>query len=591
MYIPWWYQGDEVFIFTEVVRQLRLDPNQGFFDIPGTPYITLTSTLATLWWGVERLIGLTRFASPADFAFANMPAIFLLMRTVTLTLYAGAVFLAFDLFRRSVGLLGGLCAAVLLASLPTHVQYSATTRTESLGLVLTLGAIWLVLYSRWRGTPAIYGWAGGLAGVAMAARFHFALVGFPIILALFLLRDRKNLGGERNPLDYRLTYRIGAALAAVFLAGGIVTLLFELKVIDANWLTQRMLLTTRAGPAEYAGAKANVAKLWLLLGSACGLVLGLHTFPRGRRWIWTVCNPYTILLSAGFAAGFLLAHPAFLWRGEMQLRSIQFYADWTDAGLLSMSPIRSWLFVSRYYFNVALPELWLRLAFVAGALLIILWRRRVPLAFLGGAMVCFVAQPIRMTLWPHHVIPWLPFICFTAAAPVGLLGEWITRRIRTPAQGAAAVLVSAMVLLGLLLPRVKHADDVVPFASTKVRWIEEANRWISQNVQREAYLLESYFTLNGDGFLKWIESNGVEVPKFVNRRHVNIWSLERLAADGHRGFAVVSPWDVEMFGPQNPASRYNPYKDAGFQPIAQFGEGRFGVQVFEFDFLKTHVRR
>jgi hypothetical protein len=167
-----------------------------------------------------------------------------------------------------------------------------------------------------------------------------------------------------------------------------------------------------------------------------------------------------------------------------------------------------------------------------------------------------------------------PCYSMVVAAPVGLLGEWITRQIRTPAQCAAAVLVPATVLLGLLLPRVKYVSDFAPFARAKVRWIEEANRWMSQNVPREAYLLESHFTLNGDGLLKSIEGNGVEVPKFVSRRHVNIWNLERWAADGHRGFAVVSPWDVEMFGPQNPASRYNPYKDAGFQPIAQFGEGR-----------------
>jgi hypothetical protein len=432
---------------------------------------------------------MTAFTNPADFVFAHTYGVFILMRIMTLTFYVSAVFLAFDLFRRSVGVLWALCAAMLFASLPVNVWQSSTIRTESFGLVLSLGAIWLILYSRWRARPAIYGWAGVLAGVAMAARFHFALVGFPIILVLFFLRDRKNLETEPNSSHHRFTYLIGAALAAVFIIGGTVTVLLKLNLINADWTTERMLLTTPAGPAQYASAKAVIAMLWLLLGLVAGLTIVLYMSPRGRRWIWPVINPYTILLSVGFAAGFVLAHPAFLWRGEMQLRSIQFYSDWTDPRLLSLSPMRSWFWVARYYFYVAFREPWWRLAYIGGALLIIQRRRPVSLAFLCGAMVCFVAQPIRMTLWPHHVIPWLPFLSFVAAAPVGYLGEWIAQRVRTRTQSTAAVLVSAMLLVGLFVPRYKYAANVLDFSYDKVKWIEEADRWVSQNVPRDAYVL------------------------------------------------------------------------------------------------------
>jgi len=45
-FIPWWFNTDEVAFFYETVRQLRLEPTQTFFDIPGTPSMSLIS-LAT----------------------------------------------------------------------------------------------------------------------------------------------------------------------------------------------------------------------------------------------------------------------------------------------------------------------------------------------------------------------------------------------------------------------------------------------------------------------------------------------------------------------------------------------------------------
>src|SRR5262249_34284094 len=151
-----------------------------FFDIPGTPFVSLTSILTVLWWCGARLFGMTSAASPSDFAFANIQGIFTLMRMMTLSMYVGATILAYDLVRRCAGALIAIISAILFASLPIFVEYSYFVRTESLGLALSLAAMWMVLYSRWRGTPAVFAMGGFLAGVAMAARYHFALVGFPV---------------------------------------------------------------------------------------------------------------------------------------------------------------------------------------------------------------------------------------------------------------------------------------------------------------------------------------------------------------------------------------------------------------------------
>lgn len=367
--------------------------------------------------------------------------------------------------------------------------------------------------------------------------------------------------------------------------------MFKVKLIGGGWLTDTMMLTTPAGPTQYSGAKETVAKLWLLFGLGAGAILLFHALPQGRRWLWRVINPFTLLLGLGFTAGFLLSHPAFLWRGEYQLRSIQFYSDWTDPNLQSLGLIRSWWSVTRFYAATALPERWLQAAFLGGTG-IILWRRQaVHLAFLCGAAVCFFAHPVTMKLWPHHVIPWLPFLCFVAAAPAGLLGGWLTRRYRHPAFAAAIVLLSTSVVIWACAPRLRRADEYLIISRARTDQIAEMNHWLSKNVPADAYLLVSYYALNDDGFLKWIESAGVPVPEFVKKhRNVRIWWLDRAAVDGQAGFLCMSRADIaffrEDFERRNPGSTYNPFENSAFQPLAQFGGGFFQLQVFKFDFRR-----
>ena len=57
LFLPWWFNTDEVVIYYEVIRQLRLNPSQTFFDIPGTPYMTLTSVSTAVWWAAEKVLG------------------------------------------------------------------------------------------------------------------------------------------------------------------------------------------------------------------------------------------------------------------------------------------------------------------------------------------------------------------------------------------------------------------------------------------------------------------------------------------------------------------------------------------------------
>lgn len=588
LFLPWWFNTDEVVIYYESIRQLQLDPSQTFFDIPGTPFMTLTSVCTALWWVAERLFRLTRTATPADFAFANAQGVFTLMRMLTLSMYVGAVALAYDLFRRCAGALIGVVAALLFATLPIFVEYSYFVRTESLGLVLCLAAIWIVLYSRWKGTLPVYAFAGALAGVAMAARYHFALVGFPVVLLIFFLQDRKRLPPAET-FESAGLYEISGTVGAVLVAGALATLAFQIKLLDASALTNLMMLTTPAGPAQYPGAKAFVAKLWLLFGFGATLILLAHRFPRTRRWIWPAVNPFTLLATLGFMGGFVASHPEFLWRGQFQLRSIQFYSDWTDAGLAKLGPIASWWNVSAYYFTNAFPERWSKALFLAGVV-IILWKRRpVHLALAGGAALCFVAHPLHMKLWPHHVIPWLPLLCFVAAVPAEFVGSWLLQWFRHTRFVAVAVLGLASIVVVLACGvRLDHESGYIDISRARTDQILQMNHWLSQNVPPNAYLLEGYYALNEDGFRQWVESAGVHVPAFVKSRpNVHIWWLDRSSVDGHAGILCTSRADIAFFRDdferKQHGSTYNPFENPNFILVAHFGSGFYELGVFQFD--------
>ena len=587
-FIPWWFNTDEVVFYYEIIRQLRLQPTQTFFDIPGTPYMSLISLVTVFWWATERVFRLTTAVNPADFAFDNIQQVFTLMRSITFGCYLLAVGLAYSVFRRASGVIVGTVAAVLMCTLPIHVQYSHFVRTESLGLVLCLAAILAVLHPRTKGKWWTYLAAGALAGAAVGARFHFALVGLPVLLAIHFFRDRAIQSEEEiRAFPNKQLWIAGSVLAGFFVAGGTATLLLKVGVLHPNPLTHAMLLTTPAGPEQYPGAKQSIVKLWVLLGSASLVAFILHRHPAGRRLLGSILNSVTLALLLGFAGGFLLSHPTFLWRGEYQLRSIQFYSDWKDPNLEALGPFGRWWNVTRYYFTTALPEPWLEVLFLIGVMLILYRREPLSLAFLIGAVICFVAHPVTMKMWPHHIIPWLPFLCYVAAFPVGFAIDAATRRLRLPA--IVCVFLVVIAALGFAVwPRISKADEYAKISRARTDQITEMDHWLDDHMPADSFLALGYYALNCDGFLKWIEQSGVSVPPHVKHcRDVEIWFLQRGTLDGKKGYVCVSKADIAFFRDdaerKDPGSTYNPFEDKRFEELAKFGDGFYELEVFKFD--------
>jgi 4-amino-4-deoxy-L-arabinose transferase-like glycosyltransferase len=139
------------------------------------------------------------------------------MRSLTLAMYVVAVGLTYVMFQRAAGVVTAAVATVLTATLPIHVHYSHFPRTESLGLVLTLLAVWLVSHPRRLRRWQVYLAAGVLAGIATAARFHFAFVALPTLLALYAFADRPRLRLADGSEPRRGLYVAGTLLGALFM--------------------------------------------------------------------------------------------------------------------------------------------------------------------------------------------------------------------------------------------------------------------------------------------------------------------------------------------------------------------------------------
>jgi hypothetical protein len=436
--------------------------------------------------------------------------------------------------------------------------------------------------------------AGALAGAAVGARYHFALVGLPVLLAIYFFHDRVTQSEEDvRAFPSKQLWIAGSILAGLFVAGGTATLLLKAGVIQPGPLTHTMLLTTPAGPEQYPVAKQSVAKLWILLGSVSLAAFVLHWIAAGRRLLSHILNPVTLALLLGFAGGFLLSHPTFLWRGEYQLRSIQFYADWKDPNLEALGPFGAWWNVTRYYFTTALPEPWLQVLFLIGVMLILYRREPLSLSFLIGAAVCFVAHPVTMKMWPHHIIPWLPFLCYVAAYPIGFVIEACTGRLRQPA--IVSIFVAVILILDVAVwPRVRKADEYAKISRARTDQITQMDHWLDGHVPADSFLALGYYALDSDGFLECIEQSGVSVPQQVKHfRHVAIWFLQRNILDGKKGYVCMSKADIAFFRDdaerQNPGSTYNPFEDKRFEELAKFGDGFYQLEVFKFDLRASPV--
>ncbi|HEX5270077.1 MAG TPA: glycosyltransferase family 39 protein, partial [Gemmataceae bacterium] len=556
--LPWYQKADELVFAYEVIRFLRLDFRQHFFDIPGTPFMFLT---AALWSAGHRLLwlaGLTGYASPANFAFAHLDALHVLMRGLTMGFYAVSVGLTYRLGRRLTNVAGGCVAALLLVTLPLYSQYSQFVRTESLGMCLMLAAVWWAYRGRETGRLKFYLWAGLAAGVATTARFHFAMAALPVLLAAhgFYRPAGESVParGAEPPPTPRRYLALAGAFAAVFLVGALMVVGPKFDLFPPGRVSRVMMIARWGGDALAPHALATMRGVWLTLGTVCPVALAAYFVPRLRRYAAVVVNPPVITLLAAFAAGFLASGPTFLWEGDRQLGSIEQYANMTDATRANLGSAENWWFVTGYYFGVATPEPLVVAALALGAVLALRRRDRAGWPVVVGAAAAFVAHPPRMITYEHHILPWLPFLALLPAFAVAAL---VRAAGRLPGLGRAGSvpLLLAVLAVTLFVVRGRLAADRVDRSPEGVRCrvIAEMTAWVGENAPPDTDLYLAYWTFNEPLFLSWMEREGVRVPhwRVKARTQYHDWYYDRASLDGRCGLLAMTTVDVREWNAAN----------------------------------------
>lgn len=593
IYRAWYFSSDEYVLVGEVIRFLQLDFRQRFFDMPGTPLISLTAALWTLryfwdwaWSSPAAGVGI------ADFTFSRLPELFYLMRSLTVGFYLLSIALIYLVARRITNAAGACVAAMLLALSPIYCSYSSFVRVESIAMCSVLAAILLLLrlldksyepeaLSSLRGATARslafrLSAVGYLTGLGAGARLHSMTASLPMLALLFWF-------GTRRPAESRWPGWFRQTLLATSVTASILVLC--LVVLPRVVPRAQQAIETLGFAAAYQFFTRGLL--------AAALVTALLLIARkGRRTgiaaTWLV-RPEMAFVAAGFAVGFIVAVPTVLWQGLYFLRSLQFYltsyGDPERAALPLVSNVRT--YIGFYAGNIAT-------GWVSGALIVLgavwaIWahERRV-LAFLIGGGLFFVSKPLDLRMADHHVILWLPFWYVVAGYAPARVWEALAGAGWTAFARQRIALATILLLVAL---SVKHGPRL---ALDNMRWTEErtarvgdATEWLKRYASRDATLAFAYFCFNEDVFYEWLHQLAVPMPGWVlGERNVIIWWGHKSTLAGKKGFVCATHSDIvdsKRLEQQTPGEGTDPWSEPQFRHAAQFGAGGSQVDVFEFD--------
>ena len=397
----WFFSSDEYVIAAEVIRFLRLDLHQRFFDMPGTPFMILSAILWSLFYPLQ-----TWFSpdpSSLDitaFTFHHLDWFFTLLRSCTIFFYAGSIVLLFPVARRVLNRAGALLACLVLMMSANYAYTSSFCRVESMAIFLALSAL-LVAYRALDKLPNRLGarpsWrdpmilAGILVGVSAAARLHSMVASVPLLLLVLVFDDRTRR---------RQQYPRWTLSAAVYL----VSSMFVAGAVCCWWAKSQVA-------TDYPHAAALLSRAGIALAVAPLAVVLLYRIKRTRPAILRVASPEAIKVGMGCLIGFLLTNFTIIPQYRSFLGSMEAYSgsyiDWQRTTWPLWTNIR-W-YIGFYLKNFA-PDTVLAILLATSVIWIVVSRNRRILPYLFGFIVFFVSKPLNLVAAPHHTLPWLP--CF-----------------------------------------------------------------------------------------------------------------------------------------------------------------------------------
>jgi hypothetical protein len=574
LFRTWFFFWDEYVYAAEVMRFSSLDFHQRFFDNPGTPFMMLSALIWDIFYAGTWALG---FISPDTriglFTYHNVPLLFTVMRTTTLVFFLLSPILLFWLCARLTNKATAAIASLLLVLSPVYCSYSSFVRTESLAVVLILGALlWLNrgidrAQDDFAALPGIRDYAtvaGMLTGVAAGARLHSMTAALPV-LAITLWLNK----ACRKP-DYPAWIVRWSRYALPLFWAASVLLVIYMRVAWAELPAAVRLLTSAA---------------WGSIGLSASAFL-LYRLPRTKALVVRILSPDHVKLLLGFGTGFVLSNPTIFMQREHFFRSIEMYSGYLDRDRLAWPFLKNLTWSIGHYLDVVAPDRLTLVLLCIGCITILATCDRKMLPYLVGAGLFFFSKPLTVVASPHHVIPWLPFFFMVCAYPAGKLCQLLSDRIPHGNRWAAAGLVCLLFFSCTQLtvgPGVVLAEGMV--AEARMRNIERATAWIKTHAEQKATVAITLYCVNPDGFYALMNSLGVPLPPeaFDGRDYV-IWWGHGPALDGKTGYACVTRTQITKLDLTYAGEGTNPYTDPRFTPAASFGSGADEVDLFRFDY-------
>jgi hypothetical protein len=593
LFRSWFFSSDEYVFVAEVIRFLNHDFRQHFFDIPGTPFMFLSAALWALVYHWQAAVGLV----PPEiglqhFTFHHLPALFTMMRGITLSFYLCSVILLFILAVKLTNWVGACVASLVLLGSPIYSYYSSFIRTESLTVCLILISILCLLrgIERLRDSRRLAHCsifivlAGFCAGLAAASRFHSITASLPLLL-LLLICGVKYVAVYPRWLQLSWKY--------VFACGFVVCGAAALAIYSGH--LPGTDLNRNAG--GWHPTLSNIYPFLILSVSAYLIAWTLVKLPIASSLFDRFLPPTVFLLLFGVLFGFFLGTPTLLWQYNYFFESIQMYNnDYIDQTRAHWPLIKNFLWFLHHYIAVIAPNRLSLLLMTIGVLLILVARDRYLVPFVVTGWLFFVSKPINLLPLPHHVIAWLPFWAIVAAYPVAKTYDATRNRHRSSIRltvSGLTVLIGFLVfnmtsgLRGVALKTAQNEERMTSIAS--------ATDWIKKNTEPNATIAISYFCFNPDTFFVWLRDNDVTIPSSVlDGRQYIVWWGKRSALEGLQGYACVSPSDRDAIKFRldlaSPGEGTDPYTDKEFRLLQTYGHNEAQIDIFRFDFLDQSAR-
>ncbi|MGI0486951.1 glycosyltransferase family 39 protein [Pantanalinema rosaneae CENA516] len=612
--LPWYFNTEEFPYIQEVLRFIKLDFRQQFFDIPGTPLMFLGTLIWSAYYRVYLILGLTNQSHGIRyFSFEHLQSLYLLMRFISYFFYVLSIVLAYAIARRLTNPMGGLVTALLLGVSPTYGSTITHLRIEPTNLSLVLLSVWLILKALDTQSYRIYLISGIIAGLAMAARFQSMLAILPILLAYCIVQPIVFLRKGYRLLN--IVFFVG--IASIILVGGYLALLIKLNIIGRTGLTDLLLLTLNE--EIYPRATSTVQKLWLILFAIITTIIVLFLIPQTRSFFKKIIFSSATTVCSGFAIGFLLGVPTILWSGNYFLASIEMFIERNKLGQVFIHNLFDAIKFFLFGINVwdsKTPEIqsgeigiiytYLQgFLLVAGILIILIKRKNLLFPILATATIGILSQYGKLQT-TRHLVAWLPYFLIIMAVPVAKLYDWCwlwleKRGYHNNKQffQAFSLLTLTIIFIMTFKVQVSSINLVAKHFQEKLVLFPQMEQWIAENIAEKDMIFHTCCEpINQDVILDWMKLNGVKIPSGIKRsKRSKIWFGDKEALiQAQKGYIIISantfPGQyINYYKKMRPSSMVDPFNDKHFLLRKIIDPGTLSTyQIYYFDFQKESLK-